>query len=76
MAEIAGTFNGSADNVTRKNETWSDTNLTSIFYAKSDEFIRLKCHCGGLSFEVLVTGAYETSAKCTKCMRYYIVHTG
>ncbi len=62
------------DMVERKDDTWSNT----IFDQNDvDTFKRLKCRkCGGRSFEVLITGDYETSAKCDKCGIYYVVHTG
>lgn len=77
-AKKSGCFNKSADRVKRVNKTWSDCNLTENYApTKSKSFERLMCKvCGGISFEVLATGDYETSAKCNKCGMYYIVHTG
>lgn len=79
--EFPGCFNLSADALPRTNKAWSDTNLNIDYSQKTDwiknEFIRLKCrHCGNISFEVLQTGDYETSAKCYSCGMYYIVHCG
>jgi len=86
MEELDGCFNESADIIPRVDETWSDTNLDKDFingpkdaywWKPITHFTRLKCrHCGGLSFEVLNTGNYETSARCDKCGMYYIVHCG
>jgi len=76
---VQGVPNESADKVERINKTWSDTNLDgSMDHPKINySFDRLECrNCGGLSFEVLVTGSYETSARCDKCGFYYIVHCG
>lgn len=74
--EIDGCFNSSADDVRRVNKTWSDTNLDEKF-EKDSEFERLECrNCKGISFEVLITGSYETSAKCNDCCMYYKVHCG
>ena len=76
MGEIYGCFNKSADLVKRNDKTWSDTNFKKKFTEK-DTFTRLKCrNCGGLSFEVLKTGNYETTALCDYCGMYYIVHGG
>jgi hypothetical protein len=76
MKELDGCFNESADLVKRKDETWSDTNLTKEFTEK-DTFKRLKCrNCDGLSFELLSTDSYETSARCNNCGMYYLVHCG
>jgi hypothetical protein len=76
MPEQKGCFNSSADLVKRKDVTWSDTNLDQKF-ENNDEFTRLKCrNCKSTSFEVLGTGGYETSARCTTCGMYYIVHCG
>lgn len=81
--EKDGCFNPSADKVERIDKTWSDTNLNWDFQNlpqwKNDIFVftRLKCrNCGGLKFEVLSTGDYETSARCCDCGMYYIVHSG
>ena len=79
-----GCFNESADKVRRVDETWSDTNLNDdysqqIGYAKPEDvvFHRLKCrNCEELKFEVMQTGAYETSARCCSCGMWYIVHCG
>ena len=74
--ELDGCFNKSADLVKRKNETWSDTNLINEFEG-NEEFKRLECrNCKGISFEVLQTGDYETSAKCCNCGMYYLAHCG
>ena len=81
--EFPGCFNHSADEMPRTDKAWSDTNLNFDYSQKgnwrpSDQnFARLKCRaCGGISFEVLQTGSYETSAKCCGCGMYYIVHSG
>jgi hypothetical protein len=76
-----GRFNKSADLVKRKNITWSDTNLLDDFSEKNNNedffFGRLICrNCNSLSFEVLITDEYETSARCIKCGMYYKVHCG
>jgi len=83
MEELVGCFNESADKVERKDKTWSDTNLKRNYQNLPEwssnifVFTRLKCrNCGGLKFEVLQTGDYETSAKCCDCGMYYIVHCG
>lgn len=81
---MKGVFNKSADKVKRVNKTWSDTNMTkdysNVKYNSDGEkmqFKRLKCrNCKGLSFEVLKTDSYETSAKCSTCGMYYFVHCG
>lgn len=76
MKELIGCFNESADLVHRIDEIWSDTNLDQI-YNDTYKFERLKCrHCEGLSFEVLITDNYQTTAKCNDCGMYYIVHNG
>ena len=75
MSRLDGCFNTVADNVERIDETWSDTNLDNNVFI--EPFIRLKCrNCGGVEFEVLQTGSYETTAKCWKCKMYYEVHNG
>ncbi len=74
--EVDGCFNESADAVERVNETWSDTNLDRV-YSMGAKFQRLICrNCQGATFEVLSTGDYETSAQCTNCGMYFIVHSG
>ena len=76
MEELDGCFNKSADSVKRKNETWSDMNLTTEFKG-NEEFKRLECrNCKEIAFEVLQTESYETSAKCCNCGVYYIAHSG
>jgi len=76
VEKLDGCFNESADLVKRANLTWSDTNLSHKF-TDEDTFTRLQCrNCGGLSFEILITGSYETSAQCNNCKMYYIVHSG
>lgn len=71
-----GQLNDSADKVHRVNRTWSDTNLNRKFDA-NHVFDRLICrNCGNLTFEVLGTGSYETSARCVICGFYYKVHCG
>lgn len=76
MDNEVGTFNKNADKVKRVNKTWSDTNFTRIS-VNTKTFDRLVCNnCGNETFEVLSNGEYETVAKCTKCNRYFIVHTG
>ena len=69
-----GVFSKKADKTKRKDEIWSDTNLNNKFINR--EFERLKCNCGSISFEVLQTGSYETTAKCHECKAYYVVHNG
>jgi len=86
MKEQEGCFNETADVIPRIDEVWSDTNLDKDFvncpkgawwWKPVVSFKRLKCrNCGGLSFEVLKTDDYETSARCDKCGMYYIVHCG
>jgi hypothetical protein len=71
-----GCLNSAADAVPRRNMTWSDTNLTGGADVLYDEFDRLVCTCGGLEFQVLQTEPYETTAHCTACGKYYIVHSG
>ena len=76
VGEVDGCFNESADLVKKVDKTWSDTNLDHKFN-ENDTFGRLKCrNCGGITFEVLQTGSYETLAKCNYCGMYYIVHSG
>ena len=70
-----GCYNPSADAVPRKDKTSSDCNLTRQDWGDRT-FERLRCACGGLSFEVLGTSSYETSARCDGCGAYYIVHCG
>ena len=72
--EIPGCFNAEADKIPRVDKTWSDTNLTSV---NNTELYRLKCrHCGKTNeFEILQTGDWETTSRCS-CGMYYIVHTG
>jgi len=81
--EFPGCFNHSADEMPRTDKAWSDTNLDFDYSQrenwdeKDSSFVRLKCRgCGGVSFEVLHTGSYETSAKCCMCGMYYVVHNG
>ena len=70
-----GTWNQIADKVKRIDRTWSDTNLAGSYFPKA--FDRLKCrNCQSISFEVLKTGAYETSARCIVCGMYFMVHCG
>jgi len=71
-----GCLNKSADIVNRINRTWSDTNLDSEFKQDNLEFERLICTCGNLTFEILITGDYETAGRCIKCGKYYLVHCG
>ena len=72
-----GTFNKSADRVSRKYITWSDTNFDQSFSANRNPFEALICrYCDGTTFEVFGTGHYETVAKCIHCNMYYIVHNG
>jgi len=40
------------------------------------EHVGLKCECGSISFHVLITAPWETSAKCTICGTYHVVHSG
>lgn len=64
------------DAVPRVANTWSDTNLGDDA-AKQGPFQRLTCReCAGVSFEVLQTGEWETSARCDGCGMYFIVHSG
>lgn len=82
--EKDGCFNQLADTIKRKDETWSDGNLTEEGLRRSFElhgevrdFARLVCrNCGNKTFEVLITGPYETTAKCVICGMYYVVHEG
>jgi len=39
-------------------------------------FTRLKCMCGGTTFQVFHTGDYETSARCEGCGGWMVVHGG
>lgn len=73
-----GRFNKSADKVPRVDATWSDDNLTKDYDPATVIFQRLKCrNCGATDrFEVVITHVYETSAKCTNCGMYYVVHAG
>ena len=67
MEELDGCFNKSADLVKRKNETWSDTNLTNEFKG-DEEFTRLECrNCKGIAFEVLQTGSYILHRNTISC---------
>ena len=66
-----GCYNDSADNVPRADKMWSDNDFNKNFVNKK-AFPRLKCRCGSVSFEVLMTGDYEVSAKCI-CGLYYVV---
>lgn len=70
----SGCLNPVADGVERIDETWSDTNLDASEF--TEPFYRLKCRCDSLSFEVIHTASYETSARCNSCGMYYIVHCG
>jgi hypothetical protein len=71
-----GVMNKSADRVKRSYDTWSDTDLDGD-YSDIDSFTALCCRmCNGKIFEVLITGSYETSARCVGCGMYYIVHCG
>lgn len=72
-----GCFNSSADEIDRLDETWSDTNPDRE-WPLSTRLKRLKCNaCGGKSFEVLqVEHEYMTMAKCNRCFRYFIAHSG
>ena len=81
-----GRFNKSADGVPRETKTWSDGNLVKDYSEKTltkphsfiyKTFDRLECNeCGSLSFEVLLTADYETTAQCISCGKYFVVHTG
>ena len=74
---MIGIKNTTADKVKRIPFTSSDTYLDRIFDENSSSFGVLECEiCKGQSFEVLRTGNWETSAKCTKCNIYYKVHCG
>lgn len=76
LGYVEGVPNESADKVKRKNITWSNTNLDDLF-TDDKIFERLCCrNCKGISFEVLSTDSYETSARCNMCGFYYTVHTG
>jgi hypothetical protein len=77
MKEV-GCLNSSADKILRKNETWSDTNLTCEYDHVKPGFVftRLICTCGNLVFEILQTDLYETAGRCTACGKYYLVHCG
>jgi len=74
-----GCFNHFADKVPRKNMTWSDGNL-DFDYGKvlnKSQFARLVCgNCEGVTFEVMITGLYETSSRCNTCGMWYIIHCG
>jgi len=82
---MIGTKNESADKVKRIDDCWSDTKLIAdctgygvqkFLRDNGGGFPRLKCeNCGRTEFEILITGEWETSARC-KCGFYYIVHTG
>jgi hypothetical protein len=78
MAEEIGNNNTGADEVTRVNKTWSDGKLKESEYSKfPNDFKRLQCDaCLGTSFEVLHTADYETTAQCTYCNKYFVVHSG
>lgn len=82
MEEESGVFNESADRVERVDRTWTDTKLDmnydgATYRGEPIRFDRLICsNCRGISFEVLSTMDYETTAKCMNCKMYYIVHTG
>lgn len=75
-----GCSNRALDALPRINNTWSDTNPNEDRHYSNGiptELIRLKCTCGGLSFEVSqIPDEYETLARCTICSKYYIVHSG
>lgn len=76
--KIPGAFNEHYDNLPRKYATWSDTNLEtkpSDYGFPKGGLKTLKCNtCGGTKFEVSKTNSYETSARCSKCGRWFIVH--
>lgn len=75
-AEDPGGFhNAAADAVVRVDSTWSDGDLMRQQFTKP--FERLKCRfCTSISFQVMITESYETSARCEGCGAWYIVHTG
>ena len=70
-----GCLNPKADVVPRIKTRWSDTLLNRKTFSEKT-FGRLTCVCGSVSFEVLQTGEYETTARCHQCGRYFIVHCG
>ena len=75
--EPEGVFNKSADKIPRKDEAWSDTNLTKDYTDRTEPFTRLRCrNCNTTYFEVMAISDYETSARCAYCGMWYIVHTG
>ena len=75
VQEPDGAYNAAADVVARVDRTWSDTNFTRQQFTVP--FNRLKCRfCSSISFQVMITGSYETSARCEGCSAWYIVHTG
>ena len=75
MLDLDGCHNLVADAIKRIDATWSDINLEAGRFEEA--FIRLVCNeCGSKTFEVLLTGDWETTARCTVCGQYFIVHTG
>jgi len=75
-----GCFNEHYDKLPKEYETWSDTNLETKpgDYGFPENTLKLlKCNnCGGITFSVAQTGSYETSARCTGCGKWFIVHSG
>lgn len=77
-----GCFNPKADEMMSRAEpkTWSDTNLDRKDFESGPgadgPFKKLVCTCGCESFQVAQTGYYETSARCTACYKWFIVHSG
>lgn len=66
----------SADLCERVDSTTMGDKLYDDF-PKDYKFKRLKCvNCGGILFEVLKTDKYETTAQCSSCKNYYVVHEG
>lgn len=74
LNELDGFIDPEANKIKREDKTWSDSD--EFYDVKS--FDRLVCrNCGNKTFEVLaVPELYETSAQCSNCGMYYIVHTG
>lgn len=75
MARPYGNRNKQADEVLRLNigDTWSDGELDRTEFPG---FKKLKCTCGNEVFHVAQTEVYETSARCTICLKWFVVHTG
>ena len=75
--ELEGRKSPILDAVPRKDSAWGDDYLMDYQAKPGVVFERLVCQeCGQHHFEVLITGSYETSARCCNCGMYYIVHSG